>query len=123
LAVIGDVRDVSGFAGSGEIRRCGRGGRYARRTVLCLWNGRRPAARWRGPWDEWAALVLRGCRVLRVRASSERTGISRAAGAALVARAAAGGDAACTGTRAGHGPPAHVRVTAHTRVPAPATLV
>ena len=123
LAVIGDVRDVSGFGGSGEIRHCVRGGRYARLTVLCLRNGRRLAARWRGPWDEWAALVLRGCRVLRVRVGMGRAGISRAAGAVLVVVTAAGGAASCTGAAAGHGPPAHVRVTAHTRVPAPATSV
>src|SRR5205814_2757945 len=118
----GAVRDVSRFGGSGEIRRCGRGGRYARLTVLCLRNGRRPAARWRGPRDEWAALLLRGCRVLRVRPSRGRSGISRAAGAVLVVAAAAGA-ASYTGTATRHGPPAHVRVTAHTRVLAPATSV
>jgi len=79
--------------------------------------------RWRDTWDESAAFVLRGCRMLRLRTDSGRDGIPRATGAALVVCAAM---AVCVTSCAGtvrHGPHGHIRLTARTRRPDSATSV
>ncbi len=78
---------------------------------------------WRDACDEWAALVLHGCRVLRLRTDRGRAGMPRAAGAVLVVMGAvAVGTTSCAGA-ARHDQQAHVRLAGRTRLPASATSV
>src|SRR5260221_13934064 len=78
---------------------------------------------WRGVGDEGPALVLHGCRVLRLRTGRGGAGMPRAAGAVLVVMGAvAVGTTSCAGA-ARHDQQAHVRLAGRTRLPASATSV
>src|SRR5215469_6124933 len=74
--------------------------------------GRSPPRGGRGARDGWAALVLLGCRMPRLRVGRGRVGLARAAGAFLVvSTAVAVGAMSCAGA-GGHGQSAQVRLAA-----------
>src|SRR5215467_10860207 len=85
--------------------------------------GRSPPRGGRGARDGWAALVLLGCRMPRLRVGRGRVGLARAAGAFLVlSTAVAVGAMSCAGA-GGHGQSAQVRLAARVRLPASAVSV
>src|SRR5215469_4185646 len=85
--------------------------------------GRSPPRGGRGARDGWAALVLLGCRMPRLRVGRGRVGLARAAGAFLVvSTAVAVGAMSCAGA-GGHDQSAQVRLAARVRLPASAVSV